>query len=362
MAELLELDTPADALAWLERGLRESADLESAESAALQIKMGTARLYLGRYDEARAALESGLAQLTPGPSQLRAVALTNLGSVHFFQGHLAPALAFQQQALAISQQLHDQIRSVNILSNLAINKFCRGEWAAAIADFKEALRLAEALGSAQLQAEVTINLGAAFINTGDDEDAERHLQRSLQLAQANSLHVVEAFAQLRLADLHIRLSQWAAAAMYLSKAEEVARAISHQGTLIAVLRYWAEIKLAQQDALAAMRYVQSSLDLAAELAERMEQGEGLRVLGTVLQRLGQHQQALAAFEESLQILVDEDPYQAARTLALLGKFLLEAEERARGEALLQDAASTFARLGARRDLAQLGGQHKISPA
>lgn len=354
MAELLELETPEDALTWLEKGLTEAADLDDPVGAALQIKIGTARLYLGRYDEARAALEKGLAQLSPNPSQLRSIALTNLGSVNFFQGNLAQAQTLQQQALAISQQLHDQFRSVNILSNLAINKFCRGDWAAAIDDFSEALRLAEALGSEQLQAEVAINLGAAYINTGSDEEAERHLQKSLQLAKENSFHVIETFAQLRMADLHIRLGDWAAASIYLASAEAVARTISHQGSLIAILRYWAEIKLAEEDAQAAFPYVQSSLDLAAELAERMERGEGLRVLGAVLQRLDQHQQALAAFEESLQILIDEDPYQAARTLVVMGRFLLEEDEPLRGKALLEEASSIFTRLGARRDLTQLG--------
>ncbi|MEZ4713529.1 MAG: tetratricopeptide repeat protein [Caldilineaceae bacterium] len=358
MAELLELDTPADALTWLERGLRETADLESAESAALQIKMGTARLYLGRYEAARAALENGLAQLAPGPSQLRSAALTNLGSVHFFQGDLARARQLYEQALAMSQQLHDRLRSVNNLSNLAINKFCQGHWRDAIVDWQAALTLAESLGSAKLQAEVTVNLGAAYINTGDDAQAARHLRRSLQLASAHNLHVIEAFAQLRLADLHIRRADWSAAAAYLTAAEKVARAINHQGSLIAVLRYWAEIKLAQQDEQAAMTHIQSSLALAAELAERMEQGESLRVLGTVLWRLGQHAQALAAFEESLQILATEDPYQAARTQVLLGTLLLEEAASTRGEILLQEATTTFTQLGAQRDLAQLsGGQH-----
>ncbi|MEM7132020.1 MAG: tetratricopeptide repeat protein [Chloroflexota bacterium] len=360
MGELLELENPEEALTWLERGL-EQVQLGSEESASLQIKRGTSQMYLAQYEEAKASLETGLQALSESPSQLRSLGLMNLGSVFFFTGDLQQALYYYEQSLAISQSLYDQFRIVNILSNIGIATYCSGAWQAAIDHFQEALALAESLGSEQLQAEVEINLGAAFINTGEDDSAFAHLNSSLHLAQKNGLQVIETFAKYRLADLQIRLGEWAAAAIMLSKAEQFAQQINHRGSLIAIHRAWAELKLAQQDVEGAHSSIEQSIELAQSLQETLERASSLRVLGLVSVRRTDYEQALASFEESLALLTDEDPYEAARTMAALGMFLAdynneqsaeqgtEWAEEPNGRQLMQRALSRFTELGAQRD-------------
>ena len=362
MGDLLELEDPAAALRWIEAGMAELAAIDPAESAALHIKRGTAQMYLGEYDDALNSLEIGLRNLPPGPSQLRSMALMNLGSVHFYRGQIQEALASHGQALVMSHALSDSFQTVNVLIGMGISKFSAGQWDDAIADFKEALTLADTLGSGQLQAFVGVNLGAAFIHTGADADAETQLARSLTLAQANKLNFLEAFAQYRMADLRVRQQDWAAARLRAAQAEEIARRINHRGVLIAIFRAWAEIVLAEGDVPQARRYAEESITLARELGEAVEEGEGLRVLGHVLAKEQARDDARDALEASLHLLADQEPYSAARTMVLLGLLLLDvdavrgrtlSDDAVRGRTLLNEAQATFRRLGARRDLEQL---------
>jgi hypothetical protein len=67
---------------------------------------------------------------------------------------------------------------------------------------------------------------------------------------------------------------------------------------------------------------------------------------------GQYETAVAAFERSLELLVD-DPYESARAQVPYGLLLRDNGDVARGNALLEEARAVFARLGARRDLVEV---------
>jgi len=81
-----------------------------------------------------------------------------------------------------------------------------------------------------------------------------------------------------------------------------------------------------------------------------EEGTSLRVLGYVLLVDDQTKAALDAFERSLALLVDRDPYEAARTRHQWGLALCGCGDVARGTSLLQQALTTFRQLGAKHDL------------
>ena len=91
---------------------------------------------------------------------------------------------------------------------------------------------------------------------------------------------------------------------------------------------------------------------ARDLELSIEEGKGLRVLSQALLANGQREPALAAFEQSLSLLAERYPYQAARTKMDWGRYLVVSGMNAdRGMTLLQEARATFRQLGAQRDLA-----------
>lgn len=177
----------------------------------------------------------------------------------------------------------------------------------------------------------------------------------MKLAQKNELHIVETFAHFRLADLKIRLGEWATAEISLGKAEQLAHQIGHRASLISIHRAWAEIYLASMSLDAASDNIQESIVLANELEETLELGKSLRVIAQLLLVEGSRLEARKVLEESLTLLVDEDPYEAARTMVKLG-MMLESYEEGKGnerEVLLEDARMIFERLGAKRELTEL---------
>lgn len=350
MGELLEQESPHEALHWLQRGLAELVEDDSLEGAALHIHSGTVQMHLGNYPEALQALASGLERLPQGPSQLRANALKNLAAVYMFQGDIERSTAHSLQALESSQQLHDHFQAASILINLGVTKYIDGDWASGIADLKQGLAAAERLGSAKITTSLEVNLGIAYINTAEDDLAFDHLQRGLDLARKHQLHQIATIALLRLADLHIRRGEWEPAQNWLQEAKQLAVAIDVESSLTGICSGLAELQLARGEIAAALEDAHRSVDLARELGEDLEEGSNLRVLGQVLLASGQQQSALDAFAQSLALLEDEDIYEAARTKMQWGAALLANGDSDRGKALLQEAQATFAQLGAARDL------------
>jgi tetratricopeptide (TPR) repeat protein len=350
LGELFELEHPPEALGWLQQGLAELQEMHSPEFAALQIRIGAVQMYGGNYTAALQALEIGLQHLPEGPSQLLSIALKNLGAVYGYQGDLQRAKEYALQALAINQQLHDLFEMNHILVNLGFLKDNLGDWPGAIADYQQAIALAGQLGSVQLQAAAELNLGALYVRTGEQAAALQHLQHSLAAAQTAHQYIIVILAYVNLADLFIRLRDWSQAENALNLAEELAVELEHKGSLIAIESAQAEIALAKGHHRLALDHAEQSIRLAREQGETLDEGASLRILGQVLRSTDQRSEAIAALSQSLELLEEKSPYEAARSKVQLGWALRTDGDRQRGEKLLQEARSTFADLGARHDL------------
>lgn len=350
MGELLEQESPQEALQWLQRGSAELAGFDSQESAALSITTGAVQMILGNYAEAVEALTTGLDALPAGPSQLHANALKNLGAVYMFQGDIDRSLQYSLEALETSRRLNDHFQVASILINLGVTRFINSDWAGGIDDFKQGLILSERLGSAKVTASLNVNLGAAYINAADDDAAFDHLRRGLAQAQQNRLFHIGTIALLRLADLHIRRAEWAEAGERLLEAEQLALDADAESSLVAIHSAWAEVKLAGDDLAAALEHAEKSVELAKGLGELLEEGINRRVRAQVLWARGEREAALDDFEQSLILLQDEDVYEAARTKMQWGMALM-ADDGERGTLLLWEAREVFEKLGAARDLA-----------
>jgi hypothetical protein len=83
----------------------------------------------------------------------------------------------------------------------------------------------------------------------------------------------------------------------------------------------------------------------------LEEGLGLRALGCALLANAQTDAALDAFAQSLALLEDKDPYEAARTQHQWALALHATEDMDESASLLESARTKFKRLGAQRDLA-----------
>jgi serine/threonine protein kinase/ATP/maltotriose-dependent transcriptional regulator MalT len=350
MGNLLEHEAPPQALDWLKRGLEELGQANREEQASLQIHISSVHIAMGNYDTALKAVQKGLDLLPAGPSQTRASALIDLGTIHALQGDIEKGNSYTLQALEIAQQLHDHFCLAKIWYNLGFDCFDLDDWPGAAANFEQALKLAKQLGNVSRQVNAQNMLGALHTKLGDYDVAGSYLSQAYTLAQDKNLRHYLPYILKNLADLLLRQGEWEAAEIALDEAEPLALEMETKYPLVDLYACRARACLGRGEAEAALELAECSLALAREMKLKAEQGRSLRVLGQALCARGQTQDALEIFEKSLALLANT-PYGAARTKVPWGLALLEGGNVEQGTVLLQEARAAFADLGAERDLA-----------
>jgi tetratricopeptide (TPR) repeat protein len=351
MGELLEYEAPQKALVWLRRGLEEPEAVSAEEQAALYMKIGSVQIGTGDYAAALDALEKALELLPEHQTWQRAGILTNLGNIVFYQGNLDRASEYMLQGLEISHQLNDHYQMLLLQSNLAVFREIAGDWDGAVADHQQALKLAEQLGSVSEEIRIENNLALLYSNKGENGLAKHYLSHALDLARKHNLREQLIHILSNQADLLLREGEPDAAKPLLADAERVALELDSKYQLPEIYRCWAQVQLTNGQPGAALMNAERGVNMARELGMELEEGIGLRILGLALLADDQTEPALTAFEKSLSMLADQDPYEAARTRLEWGRHLASDTDTERGQALLREARTAFQELGAKRDLA-----------
>ncbi len=354
MGELLEQDNPDEALVWLYRGLEGHQD--ALVTATINVRIGSVLTGKGDYNEARTPLEQGLRLLPANaPGSIRAGGLVKLGVLYCSQGQVEQGLACYQEALSIYESLQDEWNMIGVWNNLAIELDMAGDWNRAAADYQQALDLARRLGSITRQIDIEICLGVLRTNQGAFEVAHTHLQTALDLARTADLNEQQINAYANLADLCIRQETWDEAAYALAEAQVIVDKTSMRSQLPEILRLHAQIHLAHQDGLAALKDAEQALALARERNDQREIGLALRIVAQTRQLATVNvEMAWNEFAQSVKILEEIEPYEAARSQAIWGS-LVSTQNRDLAQKLLDAARTTFERLDAQHDLALVEG-------
>jgi tetratricopeptide (TPR) repeat protein len=321
------------------------------EQAIIRIRMGRIHAYQGDYKAAEEALQQGIRELPPEHPML-ITALGNLGNLYCARGDTVQGQAYYRDALALAKKLGDQWRITELQLNLGIEADIAGQLKEAVDVYHQVLTRAEKLGSLAQRVRTHSLLGIVYTKLGAYGEAERNLKECIDLARRAGLRANLIYVLPSLADLYLRQGQPEAAEPLLAEAEKLYQETGARlaEVLPEIYRNWALLHLKQGDNAAALTCAENCVALAKELESDTDEGIGLRVLGMVKLALQQCEGALVYFEQSLAQLEGRDPYEAARTQAAWGECLLNGPDRRRGLELLQLAESTFAQLGAQRDL------------
>jgi ATP/maltotriose-dependent transcriptional regulator MalT len=351
IGDTLEAESPQDALAWFERGLRVVGDGNSLEHAAILISLGLANMRLGNYAASLDVLTKGLQTLPPEPSQLRAKALINLGAVFGYQGDLAEEATYLNSALEISRRLHDPFLAIQIMLNLGIGKFIGGDWRGALEDWEEALVLCEHLGEEKYRVAIESSLGKAYTRMADYTLAQDHLASAFSLARQAGLDLYAMMVQQSLADLWIQMEAWDAAEASLQEVE--ALAVQTELFYPEFYRGWSLIHLAREDHDDALSQIEKAIQMAEMNGETTNLAVNYRVLGQILAAQGKYSEATASFEHSYTSLQKADPYEAAQTQIAWATVLQKIGSLDESISLLEQAQTALTSVGAMKDLERI---------
>ena len=86
--------------------------------------------------------------------------------------------------------------------------------------------------------------------------------------------------------------------------------------------------------------------IAAELGLTVDEGKAWRIKGMVLAAAGQIEDALSAFEHSLELLAGQNPYETARTQLVFAQAMAAVGQNERSADLQNQAEIVLQRLGA----------------
>jgi tetratricopeptide (TPR) repeat protein len=345
MGAILEHQATDEALHRLEQGLAAAGDGDALLQAALHNRIGSVRIGLAEYDAAIASLQHALSLLPDTATQLRTNVLINLGTAYGSVGDTERSSHYTAQALAISRQLNDLYSLVGILSNIGIDKEISGDWAGAGADYQEALQLAEHLGSLAEQARIHNLLGTLRLHQGAGAAAEDHLQRAIALfRQIDNPEYLAATLPV-LAKLRLRQQQREAARAALAEAEALATAEGWDYILPETYATQAHLALAEGDPAGAQERAEKAIAIAAELELAVDEGKAWRAKGMALAVADQAQETLGAFEHSLVLLAEQDPYETAQTQLAFAHILAAAGDANRATLLRHEAETTLLSLG-----------------
>lgn len=138
--------------------------------------------YLGRFEDAKSALEEAAALLATGdrPKSLWTV-LNESGSLALHLDDLDGARQHYGQALDLARRIEDPLRETVARINLAELEFRSGAFSEAIAHAQAAVDGLRAAGQDAYLARGLVNLGAYLILTGDASRAKQYIRDALPL-------------------------------------------------------------------------------------------------------------------------------------------------------------------------------------
>ncbi|MBE2225586.1 MAG: tetratricopeptide repeat protein, partial [Anaerolineae bacterium] len=341
LGELLEYKDPQRALTWVKQGLTENKNLPTKTKASLLIMRGTLQMHLGEYEIARQNIELGLSLLDVNDSSERCQALNSLSGICHYLGLTEQGITYSHEALAISRNTYSLFQEASILSNLAIHKHVGGNWTEAIAIFKAALEIAKKIGYKLDIAGFQLNLGAAYINTGEYDEARIHLLEASRVANDIGDEITCGLSYYRLAEVDVKKNDLTSAENHLVSAQKLAEDMDGVDQLPAIYSLFTEISLRQKNLNQAIIYAERAYESALALDDPFEIGIAHRARGLVATDSEDCEKAVTHYQESFELLVNLDPYEAAKTQLELGRIKLQTNDVKGGIEIIEKARNVF---------------------
>lgn len=333
-----------DCSLWLHRADRVAPEEERRETvlrALLRVRLHQAR---HEADESQAAAESALQMARDwGLPDLLVDCFRTLGALDAEQGRLTQALAAFDSALARLEASGQERARAELLTAAARIHLRMGNWVEAIEALESSIPLWREVSLGRSLGRVLYELSTILIWQGAFERAQRYLQEAHVIARRAVWPELAILARSKMAETLLRQGDDKVAAAMLDEGLHTARDQMLSEPLPLLLRLRAAAAEVSGGRAAAMQYRRQ-----AEIWARRNQdlSEGYRVRVDALLADGG--------EPGIRALIDELPppmiYERARLQAHLAERLIPSSPQ-EARILLVQASDTFARLGARPDIA-----------
>ncbi|MBX3057386.1 MAG: AAA family ATPase [Anaerolineae bacterium] len=340
------------AFTWINAGLAIHSQLHTAENAQIRLLAGLIYIRQGNYE---AALEQCHHVLQIGEQLGEVTVLArahNLLGITYLRSDSNQAIENFHKAFALYQQaghIQGQATSHNLIANACFNL---GRWPEAEYHYLQAHHMFDQIGDKYNRAIADNNLGGIALNRGNIQNALLFYEEGLHLATqiGGSGWMVGTF-HMNLGAAYVRQGNAAQARHHLQLGQAFFEQAQSRDFLPEIMRHQAEASLVAGELVLAQEQVAASLTLARELDMLAEEGMSLRVSGHVAYEQARLTEAARDLQQSVTILAEvADEYELARSQYRLAVVMRASGNLQEIRPLLAQAAATFARLEAARDL------------
>jgi transcriptional regulator with GAF, ATPase, and Fis domain len=269
-----------------------------------------------------------------------------LGKAAFFQGDLAKAITYINDAIELARG--DNIRLVQLIGNLGRIEIMDGSWDSAENHLKNSLRLAEELGNNISITKNRLSLGYLYIRK------RLFSKATLELRAAALLIEKENFTWERVdlleyeGELAFEQGDIVEARRVYKEAYKLGRELSPDSTLCSqVTRRLAQVEYVLDNLDEALKLAQRALDISMQLGEKAEIGHCRLLIGQILASRKDIDSAMDHLSEGLEIIEKTgDYYDFGRALLIQADLFAESRSPgfAKTDKIYDEAYRIFNRL------------------
>ena len=277
-----------------------------AEADALRLRSAIARL-VGANDDSLKLCEQALAlaaEIGDGAPALRIRAdiLNEQGTTLWHMGRLEPSIESHAEALVIYRALKLSRQEARALNHMGNAFSALGEYEEALAHYKSSLKLDQQLGDRSGVAFKLGNIGQAYADLGDLDRAESYLAKAWKLGEQSGDPSSMADAAISWGQAKLAKGELADALELLERGKDLASEGRERFQEIRGLEYIALGQLeAGQPPAGALELARAATELARKMPMVVGIVHGLAISGLALSRRGEHDAAIAATTEAVEL-------------------------------------------------------------
>ncbi len=282
--------------------LTSHSDVPPFEVAASVIEAGRASRNHGDLTEALRILNIAL-QIAENSSSLsqKALALNNIGLVHYDWGDYSEALDWYGKSLAVSQSIQDEANTARTFNNMGAVYSDLGQFETAAEDYRKSLTIAEKIHNGRLIGNALANQAVIYGHLGDYARALTDLKRTYDISERLGDKRGVVIGLINMGSLFSWQGDVAQAEDYTQRAATLADAAGLKPlSAIASLNLGEAAQLRGDLGLAMTRFERSVAQFK-ELGDRSNLASALTLQGSTYAEQRNEARAMECFEESLNI-------------------------------------------------------------
>ncbi len=235
-----------------------------------------------------------------GDAERSAYMLKSVGLGYYYKGEFVEVLDYWRASLEEFKKINHPKGISNLLSNIGAVYSTTGDYTKALEYHLEALRIAEKQKDDFRRATVLQNLGAVYSNNGQFELSKTYYQQAMTICQSIDYQECIGLVSLNLSEVYENMENLPEAVVWMKKAKEI-MAATKSPMLSETLAKSSNLKIKEKKFEAALQEAKSAYDLAASSNNKTALQMSLIVLGNIYTQTLNEEQAIYAFQESIQL-------------------------------------------------------------